>query len=331
MTDPPQPPYFDSAKRVWILTRYADVLAALQHPNLGPVGGGDREIEAEARDEAGRLKLRSDVLANFSQAHLAEWRPRMEAEAVRILQALPAGCPVDLFREFALPWGLTVAMLATGANPADREKLGALSTRVFAGTGAAEDSPLRADAAAATAKIEGIFQGSFVPMAEPTFVALSQTTARLLASCWFGLVSYPREYGKLRAHPELMPAGVEEMLRFSGIVRRVYRRSTAALELGGAAIPQGDLLALMLADANRDPAQFPEPDRLDIMRPVASHFSLGYGRNSCVGGNPVRMAVAVATTALVSTFAAAKLTGDVEWQTGSGFRFPAVLECTLLC
>ena len=91
MTEPPQPPYFDSAKRVWILTRYADVLAALQHPNLWPVGGGDREIEAESRDEAGRLKLRSDVLANFSQAHLAEWRPLMEAESVRILHALPAG------------------------------------------------------------------------------------------------------------------------------------------------------------------------------------------------------------------------------------------------
>jgi cytochrome P450 len=329
MTEPPQPPYFDSAKRVWILTRYADVLAALQHPNLWPVGGGDREIEAESRDEAGRLKLRGDVLANFSQARLAEWRPRMEAEAVRILRALPAGGAVDLFREFALPWGLTLAMLATGANPADREKLGALSTRIFAATGAAGDSPLRADAAAATAELDGIFRD--VPMGEPTFVALSQTMARLLASCWFGLVSHPPEYLRLRAHPELMPAGVEEMLRFAGIVRRVYRRSTAALELGGAAIAQGDLLALMLADANRDPAQFLEPDRLDVTRPVASHFSLGYGRNSCVGGNPVRLAIALATTALVSTFAAAKLTRDVEWRTGSGFRFPAVLECTLLC
>lgn len=89
MSESPQPAYFDSAKRVWILSRYADVLAALQHPHLWPVGGGDREIEAESRDEAGRLKLRSEVLARFSQARLAEWRPRMEAEAVRILKALP--------------------------------------------------------------------------------------------------------------------------------------------------------------------------------------------------------------------------------------------------
>jgi cytochrome P450 len=329
MTAPSAPPYFDSAKRVWILSRYADVLAALQHPHLWPVGAGEREIEAESRDEAGRIKLRSDVLARFSQANLADWRARMEREAARILQALPTGRPVDLFREFALPWGLTLAILATGADPADREKLGALSTRVFAATGAPDESPLRADAAAATAELDGIFQNGSVPLGEPTFVALSQTMPRLLASCWFALVSHPREYAKLRARPELIPAGVEELLRYSGIVRRVYRRSTAAVELGGAAIPQGDLVALMLASANRDPAQFSDPDRLDVTRAVSSHFSLGYGRNSCVGGNPVRMALAVATSALVYTFATAESAGECDWRTGSGFSFPGSVEVTL--
>jgi cytochrome P450 len=328
MTDPHQPPYFDSARGAWILTRYADVLAALQHPHLWPVGGGDREIDSESRDEAGRLKLRTDVLARFSQAHMAEWRPRMESEAERILQALPVGRPVDLFREFALPWGLTLAMLATRADPAGREKLGALSTRVFAATGAADDSPVKADAAQATAELECIF--THVPLGEPMFVALSQTTPRLLASCWFALVSHPLEYGKLRARPDLIPSAVEELLRYSGIVRRVYRRSTAAMELGGAAIPQGALLALMLATANRDAAQFPDPGRLDVTRAIGSHVSLGNGRNSCVGGNPIRMAVSVATTVLVRTFAAAELTSQGEWRTGSGFCFPAAVEVTLL-
>jgi cytochrome P450 len=328
MPEPPQPAYFDSSHRVWILSRYADVLAALQHPQLWPVGGGDREIETESRDEMGRLKLRGEVLVRFSQSNLAEWRPRMESEALRILQGLPAGCPVDLFRELALPWGLTVAMLATGADPADREKLGALSTRVFAATGSPDDSPLRADAARATAELECIFQ--HIPLGEPMFVALSQTTARMLASCWFALAGHPGEYAKLCAQPELMPAAVEEMLRYSGIVRRIYRRANAAVELGGVSIASGDLVALMLARANRDPAQFPNPDRLDVTRPVPSHFSLGYGRNSCVGGNPVRMALAVATTVLVSTFRAVERIGEPDWRTGSGFSFPNVVKVTLI-
>jgi cytochrome P450 len=326
MPESPQPAYFDSAKGVWILSRYADVLAATQHPDLWPVGGGEREIEAESRDEAGRLKMRGDVLSHFSQTNLAEWRPTMEAEALGILKALPTGRTVDLFREFALPWGLTLAMLATFADPADREKLGALSTRVFAATGVAEDSPLRADAAQATAELAEIFHN--VPLGEPTFVALSQTMARLLASCWHALARYPSEYTRLRTQPELIPAGVEEMLRYSGIVRRVYRRSTAAVQLGGVTIPQGDLVVLMLATANRDPAQFRDPDRLDVTRPVTSHFSLGYGRNSCVGGNPVRMAIAVATSVLVSTFSSVKLATEGEWRMDSGFQFPAGVEVT---
>jgi cytochrome P450 len=120
------------------------------------------------------------------------------------------------------------------------------------------------------------------------------------------------------------------MLRYAGIVRRVYRRSTADVEVGGVVIPQGDLTALMLATANRDPAQFPEPDRLDVSRPVPSHFALGYGRNSCVGGNPVRMAVAIATTVLVTTFSGAKLTSQTSWTSGSGFLFPTSVDVTFI-
>ena len=328
MSEPPQAAYFDSSQRVWILSRYADVLAALQHPHLWPVSGGERKIETESRDEVGRLKLRGEVLGRFSQATLSEWRPRMESEALGILRALPVDRPVDLFREFALPWCLSVALLATGADPADREKVGGLSTRVFAATGAPDDSPLRPEAARATAELEGIFQR--VPLGEPMFVALSQTTARMLASCWFALAGHPAEYSTLRAQPELMPAAVEEMLRYSGIVRRIYRRANASVELGDVTIASGDLVALMLARANRDPAQFPNPERFDVTRAVPSHFSLGYGRNSCVGGNPVRMAIAVATTALVSTFREVESIGDPEWREGSGFLFPNAVKVTVV-
>jgi cytochrome P450 len=102
------------------------------------------------------------------------------------------------------------------------------------------------------------------------------------------------------------------------------------VELGGVTIAPGELVALMLATANRDPAQFPSPDRLDVTRPIPTHFSLGYSRNSCVGGNPVRMAIAAATSVLVSTFAAARLTREPEWQSGSGFLFPNSVDVTLI-
>src|SRR5436309_1555258 len=84
------------------------------------------------------------------------------------------------------------------------------------------------------------------------------------AGSLLALVQQPAEYARLRACPGLIAAAVEEMLRHSGIVRRVFRRTVEEIELGGVTIPEGQTVALMLADANRDPAQFPDPDRLDF-------------------------------------------------------------------
>jgi cytochrome P450 len=137
------------------------------------------------------------------------------------------------------------------------------------------------------------------------------------------LAQRPAEFARLRAHPELLPGAVEELLRYSGIVRRVYRRATAPVELGGVTLAQGDLAALLLASANRDPERFPDPDRLDFARAVPSHLALGTGRNSCVGTMLIRMAAAVATGALAKYFETFDLCRVGEWRTGSGFCFPA--------
>ena len=95
-----------------------------------------------------------------------------------------------------------------------------------------------------------------------------------------------------------MPGAIEELLRYAGIVRRVFRRATADIDLGGVRIAEGELAVLMLASANRDPEQFPDPDRLLLARPAAGHVSLGTGRNSCVGALLIRLAASVATGAL---------------------------------
>jgi len=134
-----------------ILSRFADVSAALRDPNLWPVSG-KREIQPEARDEAGRLKERAAMLDALGAPQIEGWRPQLEAATASMLKELPTDRPVDLFEEFTLPWGLSLGMLVLQAKTADRERLSALGNRVFAATGAADDdAALRADAAAATA------------------------------------------------------------------------------------------------------------------------------------------------------------------------------------
>lgn len=325
---PPAAPYFDQERGGWILSRYADVTTALREPRLWPVTAHG-EDQSKTRDETGRLRLRPDVQDALSASRLSEWQAQLQQPTRCALDALPRDRPVDLLGEFAKPWCLTVAMLVTGADPADRERLSELGNTVFAGTGAPDGSPQKADAARATAELEQVFEHLGVPMGEPTFIAISQTSARLLSNAWLALVSHPAEYARLRAQPDLMQGAVEELLRYAGIVRRVFRQATEDLDLGGARISKGDRVLLMLASANRDPEQFPLPNRLDVSRHIAGHVSLGMGRNSCVGAMLIRMAAGVATRAFVETFAEAEVAGPVEWHMGSGFCFPVAVPVWL--
>jgi cytochrome P450 len=328
MTPPrPEAAYFDPAQNAWILSRYADVWAALREQNLWPVSG-QREILPEIRDESGRLKQRSEMLDALSATRLEEWRPRLEALTHNALDDLSTDRPVDLLGEFALPWGLALAMLVMRADPADSGILADLGSRVFAATGESEDVGVRENAAAATAELERIFQAGPLPMAEPTFVALSQALPHLLASAWLALARHPAEFARLRACPDLVAGAIEELLRYSGIVRRVFRRATAYVDLG-VSIAQGDLVVLNLPSANRDPEQFPDPDRLDLARPVTGHVALGAGRNSCVGAMLIRVASSLATGALTARFAEARLSSIGGWRIGTGFYFPASVYVTL--
>jgi cytochrome P450 len=120
-----------------------------------------------------------------------------------------------------------------------------------------------------------------------------------------------------------MPRAIEELLRFACIPQMLFRRASDEVELNGLRIASGERVILMLATANRDPAQFAHPERLDWHRRGTAHFSLGLGPHSCVGGPLIRMAMAVITGSFVDRFAQAALHGPVEWQGGSGFRSPA--------
>jgi cytochrome P450 len=309
--------------------RYVDVCAALRDPHLWPVGG-KREIQPDSRDDAGKLKQRADMLEALSAARVEAWRPQLEALTRDALERLPTDRAVDLLGEFTLPWGLSLAMLVTGADPAAAGRLSDLGSRVFAATGASrEEIELRADAAAATAELDRIFETGPIPMGEPAFVALSQTLPRLLASAWLALIRHSHQFAWLRAHPGLLPGAIEELLRYAGIVRRVFRRATANVDIGGVRIAEGELVVLMLASANRDPEQFPDPDRLLLSRPVTGHVALGTGRNSCVGAMVIRMAAAAATGALAAKFVEVQFDSVGDWRTGSGFCFPASVFVTL--
>ena len=329
MNEPTHPthPYFDEALGVWVLSRYRDVMAALRDPELWPVAarGEDHQV---TRDEVGRLKLRAPVQDALAP-HLEALRARMEPLTDGLLNALRESGTVDLLTGYALPLCRELALLVVQAPPEHSDLLVRLSSEVFAGTGSPDDSPLRPGAATATAELERLLADGPMPMGEPTFVAVSQTTPRLLANIWAALLDHPAEAARLCAEPALWPAAVEELLRYAGIVRCIWRQARSPVQYEGATLSAGQKVLLMLASANRDPEQFADPNRLDAGRRVPVQFGLGAGRNSCAGGALVRAAIEISTRALLARYPGMHAYGSPRIQAGTAYAFPAALPVVL--
>jgi cytochrome P450 len=325
---PPRAAYFDADIQVWVLSRYLDVLAAFRDPRLWTIAISGKD-QMEVRDDSGRLAARGAMQEALSHPRILQWQADFESAVAGVLAGLPRDRPVDLLRDFSQPCCLALAARITGVPPEDIARMGELSAAAFGGTGAAKGSEAQAAATHATEELNRYFANAPFRMGEPTFVGTAQTMARLLANGWLALLGHPAERDRLREQPELMPTAVEELLRFAGIVPTLYRRAYADVEIGEARIAEGQPVHLRIASANRDPQQFPDPDRLDIGRRAVNHLALGIGRNSCVGNLVIRMASSVATAAFVRTFPRARLAGDAEWKITASFAWPATIPVLL--
>jgi hypothetical protein len=236
---------------------------------------------------------------------------------------------VDLVGAFARPWSVTLAVGATGAPTADSDRLDRLAREVFLAAAHATDPGSQPQAQAAAAELASRFPGAGASADVQTYVALSQTLPCFLAGAWLELFRRPDEADRLRAQPELMPQAVEELLRHAGPARAVFRRALAEVSIGRASVAPGDRVILMLSAANHDPARFPEPGELDVRRDAAGHLASGGGPHACAGAPLIRMAVAVATAALLGTTSAVEPVGEVEWIGGFAIRAPASLPVVL--
>lgn len=327
MPQPPRPPYFDEALRAWVLSRYADVFAASQDSRLRPTG--DKEKDQTSSDQQLQTSIRLETQRALSTSRLSEWQPTIERLASTGIAALKVDRFVDLVSEFAEPLCADVAMIATAAAGKDREMLVELARTVSVATADPDDPAMASAAPTASAELDRCFPSGPIPMTGAAFVALAQTLPSFLARAWLALFRHPHELFRLHASPELMPAAVEELLRYAGLARTITRVAQARITLGGAQIEPGQRVKLDLSSANRDPEQFAEPNRLDLTRSGVRHVALGAGPHSCAGGALIRMTSEAATTAFIQEFHSATICEPVEWRGGAVFRAPAHLLARL--
>ena len=317
-------PYFDTQMDGWVLSRYADLTAAFHSPDLVLVGPASKE-KYPSVDEAARLRMRAETREALSPAALRSWRKQMLHHARELVAQFNCDHPIDLIKNYAEPLCLALAILATQPDPIPGQHLATLAAHVSLAAAEPLDDQLRSQSRIATAKLRPFFTTGPEPMRDSGFVALSRTLVSLLGNAWFALARHPQEWKRLHTRPALVARGVEELQRFAGLTRLLFRRAIVDTTLNGLSIRKGDRVILCLLAANRDPERYPDPHELSVMRPRISHVSLGAGLHACVGAPLVRMATIAATLALVERFSSVQLIAPLEWRGGMGFVSPVAL------
>ncbi|MGB8840522.1 MAG: cytochrome P450 [Aliidongia sp.] len=132
------------------------------------------------------------------------------------------------------------------------------------------------------------------------FGAGHETTVNLIGNGLLALHRNPDQLDLLKRDPSLMPHAIEEMLRYDSSVQMTGRTTLDDVEIGGVEIARGNSVLCLLGAANRDPAMFPDPDRLDITRPNVRPLSFGGGIHFCLGAQLARIEGEIALNSLLA-------------------------------
>jgi cytochrome P450 len=327
--------------RAWIVTRYADVRAVLTDPRLAkdvhrwPGGGRSRPCEATGvyahmlhADPPDHTRLRRLVQKVFTP-RLAALRPRAEKIAAGLLEEMAAarGDVTDLLGAYARPLPIAVLCELLGIPVADRtwiavtvaayderaehdrveRELAAYFAELIAARRAEPGDDLVSALVVAGGNADGAADGLTASELLATVFLLVMagfdTTVNLIASGTLALLTHPAEKTRLRQDPSLLPAAVEELLRFTNPVNHANDRfTTQDVPVGDVVIPAGEWVLPATNSANRDPARFPGPDRLDLSRDTSGHLAFGHGVHYCLGAPLARMEAEVALGALLTRF-----------------------------
>ncbi|MFI1019038.1 cytochrome P450 [Streptomyces sp. NPDC020965] len=290
-------------------------------------------------DGSDHRRLRGLVTAAFSPRRVAALRPRIKAIATQLLDRLPEHAEdgvVDLIEHFARPLPITVICELIAVPEADRERWRARSATLTAGVCGDELGDALAgmvDDAHALVELHSTHPGSdlvsellaphhrdrlstdeLVALITNLVVAGHITTVNLISNSTEALLTHPDQLTLLREDPTLMPHAVDELMRYCGpVVRALPRYATCDTTVGGTPVRTGEAVLPIVSAANRDPAVFAEPDRLDLTRTRHSrepHLGFGHGVHRCLGAHLAQEETAIALTELLARVPELRLATD---------------------
>jgi cytochrome P450 len=156
-------------------------------------------------------------------------------------------------------------------------------------------------------------------------VAGHETTASLIGNAVYALLRSPAELRRLQSGDADWPVAIEEFLRYDPPGQVIMRRADAELDLRGRQVSEGDVVAVALAAANRDPAAFADPERLDVTRDPNPHIGFGHGPRYCLGSRLARVEALIALRTFVVRTRSLALTEEPTYKPTLVRRAPASL------
>ncbi|CAM3680414.1 cytochrome P450 [Streptomyces albus] len=298
-------------------------------------------------DPPDHTRLRKLVAREFTARRIAALEPRIReltGELLDTMLAAPDGRG-DLVASLAFPLPIAVICELLGVPYLERDRFKELSDHVL---GAAPEAERKESAAKLGAYLmtlldelrarpgddllsalirtsdedgDRLSTSELHGMAWLLLIAGYETTVGLISNGTLALLNHPDQLAALRADPGLLPSAVEEMLRYDGPVETsTYRFTTEPMTIGDTVIPgDGQLVIPALADADHDPARFPDAERFDIRRDSRGHLAFGHGLHFCLGAPLARLEARVAVGMLLERTSSLELDTDpaaLEWREG---------------
>ncbi len=309
-----------------------------------------------AMDGDDHRRLRQLVAKAFTPRMVEQLRPRIQAIADELLARVESRGAMDLVDDYAFPLPITVIAELLGIPVEDRDRFRVWSntfvlppmtdelreqfTRhtdefveylddLFAKRRAEPAEDLLSALVRAEEHGDRLSENELYSMAVLLIVAGHETTVSLITNAVLALLSNPDQLAVVREDPSLMPAAVEELLRYdSPVERTITRWATADTEVGGKLVRRGELVIAVVGSANRDPAQFPGADTLDLRREAGKHVGFGRGPHFCLGAPLARLEAEIALRTLFQRLPTLRLAiaeKDLYWRPIPLFRSLASL------
>ena len=330
-----------SANRRQAQNRFAQEAQKIAE-EFGPFGRTQTMLTS---DPPLHTRLRRLVSKAFTPRMVEGLRPRIQLIVDELLDAVRDSGRMDLIRDLAYPLPVIVIAEMLGIPPQERDQFKRWSDEIAATLGGPFTPPEVLERARKSANeladyfrgvieerrrepaedlISGLIaaeeQGQILSEDEMLATAMlllvagNETTTNLIGNGTLALLRNPDQLRRLQDDPSLIPAAVEELLRYDGPVQGTGRVAMEELEIDGRPVKTGQVVFCVLGSANRDPAQFENPDELDITRQPNEHIAFGDGIHSCLGAPLARAEGQIAFETLLRRFPNPRLeTDNPQW------------------